>query len=89
MTLPVYLEIFALCQCLPGPASTQVSFALGVLKKGVLGGLLSGILFQYPGAIIMTAIGVFAAKKLENPQGWLDGIAAGVGKHHMLGIISL
>ncbi|XP_024383775.1 uncharacterized protein [Physcomitrium patens] len=78
LTLPVYLEIFALCQCLPGPASTQVSFALGVLKKGVLGGLLSGILFQYPGAIIMTAIGVFAAKKLENPQGWLDGIAAGV-----------
>lgn len=25
----------------------------------------------------MTAIGVFAAKKLENPQGWLEGIAAG------------
>lgn len=25
----------------------------------------------------MTAVGVFAAKKLENPQGWLEGIAAG------------
>lgn len=33
----VFLEIFALCQCMPGPASTQVSFALGILKKGVLG----------------------------------------------------
>lgn len=78
MTLPVYLEIFALCQCLPGPASTQVSFALGILKKGLLGGVMSGVLFQYPGAIMMTAIGVFAAKKLENPQGWLEGLASGV-----------
>lgn len=78
MPLPMYLEIFALCQCLPGPASTQVSFALGVLKKGLPGGLMSGVLFQYPGAILMTGIGAFAAKKLENPQGWLEGIAAGV-----------
>ncbi|KAG0610833.1 hypothetical protein M758_7G095400 [Ceratodon purpureus] len=78
LSTPVYLEIFALCQCIPGPASTQVSFALGILRKGLLGGLLSGILFQYPGAILMTAVGVFAAKKLENPQGWLEGIAAGV-----------
>lgn len=41
------------------------------------GGLLSGALFQYPGAIIMTAVGVFGAKFLEDPQGWLDGLTAG------------
>lgn len=115
-TTPEYLEIFALCQCIPGPASTQVSLALVILRKGLVGasltrslsssceftasflriltdevvflfceittgGLLSGILFHYPGAILMTAIGVFAAKKLENPQGWLQGIAAGKTEH--------
>lgn len=39
---------------------------------------MSGVLFQYPGAILMTAVGVLAAKKLESPQGWLEGIAAGM-----------
>ena len=38
----VYLELLALSQCLPGPTSTQMSFALGVVQKGVLGGLLTG-----------------------------------------------
>lgn len=38
----VYLELLALCQCLPGPTSTQLSFAMGNTQQGVLGGLLSG-----------------------------------------------
>jgi len=75
----IFTELFALCQCLPGPASTQLSFALGTVKRGVRGGLLSGILFQYPGAFIMTAAGVFAAKLLAQPVPWLDALAAGVG----------
>lgn len=44
----------------------------------LVGGLLSGALFQYPGAIIMTAIGVFAANQLVNPAGPLAGVASGV-----------
>jgi hypothetical protein len=43
------------------------------------GGLLSGALFQYPGAIIMTAVGVFAANLLANPTGVLNGVASGGG----------
>ena len=38
----IFLELLALSQCLPGPTSTQVSFALGVVQKGVSGGLLTG-----------------------------------------------
>ena len=49
-----------MCQCLPGPSSTQMSFALGATQKGVLGGLLSGILFQYPGFCMMTVLGLTA-----------------------------
>lgn len=37
MSDEVYGELFALGQCMPGPTSTQVSFAIGVVKKGVRG----------------------------------------------------
>lgn len=38
----VFLELLGLSQCLPGPTSTQVSFAIGVVHKGVTGGLMTG-----------------------------------------------
>lgn len=41
--------------------------------------MLSGVLFQYPGAIIMTAVGAAAARILANPAAWLQGITTGVG----------
>ncbi|KAG2492746.1 hypothetical protein HYH03_008912 [Edaphochlamys debaryana] len=78
MSIQVFTELFSLGQCLPGPTSTQVSFAIGTVKKGVLGGLLSGALFQYPGAFVMTLVGAGAANFLTNPPGWLDGIVAGL-----------
>lgn len=78
MSTAVFVELFALGQCLPGPTSTQVSFALGMVKKGWPGGLLSGALFQYPGAVVMTIVGVGAAKWLEHPAAWLNGLVAGV-----------
>lgn len=63
-----------LCRgCVP----SQVSFAIGTVKKGVLGGLLSGALFQYPGAILMTLAGTGAAEWLVNPDPWLRGLVAG------------
>ena len=74
----LFLELFALAGCLPGPTSTQVSFSLGAVKKGVLGGLLGGALFQYPGALIMTGFGIAAAKVLASPPPWLSGCASGV-----------
>ena len=42
MTSTVFLELLALCQVMPGPTSTQMSFAIGVTQQGVTGGLLSG-----------------------------------------------
>jgi chromate transporter len=38
MSNEVYGELFALGQCMPGPTSTQVSFAIGIIKKGAPGG---------------------------------------------------
>jgi chromate transporter len=37
MSDEVYGELFALGQFMPGPTSTQVSFAVGIVKKGVKG----------------------------------------------------
>lgn len=39
---------------------------------------MSGALFQYPGAVVMTLVGAGAAKFLTNPPGWLNGIVAGL-----------
>lgn len=82
ITSSVFAELVALGQCMPGPTSTQMSFAIGVAKKGVKGGLLSGMLFQYPGLVMMAGLGVLAAARaLDDPvpvvDGFADGLAAG------------
>ncbi|EIE20647.1 CHR family transporter: chromate ion [Coccomyxa subellipsoidea C-169] len=74
----VFLELLGLSQCLPGPTSTQVSFAIGVVHKGVTGGLMTGVLFQYPGFLIASLVGAGAANFLKNPAPWLEGIVAGL-----------
>mmetsp|Transcript_49324 Transcript_49324/g.142945 ORF Transcript_49324/g.142945 Transcript_49324/m.142945 type:complete len:502 (+) Transcript_49324:128-1633(+) len=82
MSIDVFTELFAVCQCMPGPSSTQMSFALGTTKKGVLGGLLSGILFQYPGAFAMTALGLtaseWASAQVMRDNTWLAGLVGGL-----------
>ena len=54
-----------------------VGFAIGVLKKGLSGGLLSGVLFQGPGFLILSILGWAASKVLNNPPAWLTGLVAG------------
>jgi chromate transporter len=50
-----YAEIVALAQSLPGPASSQVGFALGLLRAGWLGGLAAWFGFTLPSALLMLA----------------------------------
>lgn len=77
MSPQVFAELFALGSCLPGPTSTQVSFAIGAVKRGLGGGLLSGILFQYPGAFIMCGLGAGAAEVLRDPARKQQGLSTG------------
>ncbi len=42
LTPALFLELLALCQLMPGPTSTQMSFVIGITQQGVTGGLLSG-----------------------------------------------
>ena len=50
-----YAEIIALAQSLPGPASSQTGFALGLLRGGLPGGLAAWLGFTLPSALLMFA----------------------------------
>ena len=57
-----YADIVALCQFLPGPASSQVGFTLGILRgNGLLGGLAAWFAFTMPSALILFAFALGAA----------------------------
>jgi chromate transporter len=50
-----FADLVALCQFLPGPASSQVGFALGLLRGGPLGGVAAWAAFTLPSATILVA----------------------------------
>ena len=50
-----YADLVALAQFLPGPASSQTGFALGMLRGGLAGGIAAWIGFTMPSAIVMVA----------------------------------
>jgi chromate transporter len=71
-----YADLVALCQFLPGPASSQVGFSLGVLRgNGLVGGLAAWLAFTLPSAIIMFAF-ASVASRFSGPlaQGFLHGL---------------
>ena len=70
-----YGDLVALCQFLPGPASSQVVFALGMQRAGLLGALLASACFTLPSALLMIgfAYGVAAVGDLHG-AGWLHGL---------------
>ena len=45
LTEQQYTNLVALCQFLPGPASSQVGFGIGITKAGLIGGVISFIGF--------------------------------------------
>src|SRR5687768_15620676 len=71
-----YADLVALCQFLPGPASSQVGFALGLLRgRGLLGGLAAWCGFTLPSAVLLCLFALGAAA-LEGPvaEGVLHGL---------------
>ena len=72
-----YADLVALCQFLPGPASSQVGIALGLRRAGLPGGLAAWLGFTTPSAIalILFAYGVAAFGDVGG-AGWLNGLKA-------------
>lgn len=75
LTESTYADLVSLCQFLPGPASSQLVFALGVRRAGWLGGILASLCFTLPSAILMIACayGLIAAQHLRL-GGWIHGL---------------
>ncbi len=71
-----YVDLVALCQFLPGPASSQVGFSLGVLRgNGLLGGLAAWLGFTMPSALILLAFALSAAAFTGSvAEGFLHGL---------------
>jgi chromate transporter len=76
LTEAAYADLVGLCQFLPGPASSQVGFSLGLLRgRGLLGGLMAWLGFTAPSALLMLAF-AFWASALTGPvaTGVLHGL---------------
>ena len=70
-----YADLVALCQFLPGPASSQVGMALGISRAGLWGALAAWLGFTLPSALVLVlfALGVTAVGDLGD-AGWLQGL---------------
>ena len=70
-----YVDIVALCQFLPGPASSQVAVTLGTLRAGLLGSLAAWFGFTMPSAVALVAFGygVGALGNIAHVP-WLHGL---------------
>lgn len=85
-----YADLVALCQFLPGPASSQVGFAMGLQRAGVRGALAAFVAFTLPSAVLLVAFAV-GASAIGGPvgEGVLSGlkiIAAAIVAHAVWGM---
>jgi chromate transporter len=83
-----YADLVALCQFLPGPASSQVGMALGLGRAGYAGMAAAWVGFTLPSALVM-ALAAFGAAALDPSGGALGGLkaaAVAVVAHALLGM---
>ena len=70
-----YADLVALCQFLPGPASSQVGLAVGLLRGGYAGAFAAWIGFTLPSAVAMVAFGYgIGALGDAAGSGWSHGL---------------
>ena len=70
-----YADLVALCQFLPGPASSQVGLALGLLRAGYAGALAAWAGFTLPSALALIALALGIAQAGDAlPAGMLHGL---------------
>ncbi|WP_028647951.1 chromate efflux transporter [Nocardiopsis sp. CNT312] len=77
LTEAAYADLVALCQFLPGPASSQVGMALGLRRAGYAGMAAAWAAFTLPSAVLLTAFALgVQALGVEPGSGWLLGLKA-------------
>src|SRR6476660_3658038 len=71
-----FLQALNFCVLLPGPEAQKPATYIGCLLHGVRGGLVSGILFVLPGALVMLGLSLLYA--LRRGVSWVEGALFGI-----------
>jgi chromate transporter len=70
-----FAQLLALCQFLPGPASSQLGFAIGLQRAGLAGALAAFVAFTAPSALLLFALAALAPM-LQGP--WWEALLQGL-----------
>src|SRR5690625_185468 len=84
-----YADLVALAQFLPGPSSSQVGIGIGVMRAGVLGGVISFIGFTLPSVIALIFFALLLTGFDIGNAGWIHGlkiVAVAVVAHAIMGM---
>ncbi|WP_214847134.1 chromate efflux transporter [Exiguobacterium sp. s193] len=69
-----YADLVALCQFLPGPASSQVGMGIGLVRGGVVGALVSFIGFTLPSSVLLVLFAMLATAFDVAGSGLIHGL---------------
>lgn len=75
-----FAQLLAVCQFLPGPASSQMGFSIGLFRAGWAGAAAAFVAFTLPSALLLFAFAVFAPRL---------GIGVGSGAVHGLKLVAV
>jgi chromate transporter len=67
-------DLVALCQSLPGPASSQLGIAIGTQRAGMLGGLAAWLGFTLPSAVALVVFALVTGPVDVAEAGWVHGL---------------
>ncbi|MEN2767230.1 chromate transporter [Ornithinibacillus xuwenensis] len=84
-----YADIIALCQFLPGPASSQVGISIGMLRGGFFGGVISWLGFTMPSVIVLILFALAFQTFSLGDATWITSlkiVATAVILHAVLGM---
>lgn len=85
-----FASLLALCMALPGPSSSQLAFALGHQRAGLLGALAAAVGFTLPSMLLMTGavVGLSYAADARS-SGWMDGLHAAAAGVVMIAVVAM
>ncbi|GGF89902.1 chromate efflux transporter [Paenibacillus abyssi] len=69
-----FADLVALCQFLPGPASSQLGMAIGIRRAGLGGALAAWLGFTLPSALVMILFALWVGAADLSSAGWLQGL---------------
>jgi chromate transporter len=84
-----YADLVALCQFLPGPASSQIGIGIGIARAGMLGGIVAWLGFTLPSVIALVAFAFLLQGYDIGNSGWIHGlkiVAVAIVAHAILGM---